>query len=65
MLDGLTITPDAPYTATWNGPTLTIVPDNPLSFSTTYAIKLGDPAVDTDGTPLAPYVSTFTTVGMG
>ena len=47
VLDGLTITPDAPYTATWNGPSLSIVPNNPLAFSTTYTIRLGDPAVDT------------------
>jgi len=64
-LYGLTIEPDAPFTATWNGPTLSIVPNNPLAFSTTYTIKLGDPAVDTDGTRLSPFVSTFTTVGMG
>ena len=65
VLDGLTIAPDAPYTATWNGPTLSIVPNNPLAFSTTYTISLGDPAVDTDGTLLSPYATTFTTVGMG
>ena len=65
VLDGLTITPAAPYTATWNGPTLSIVPNNPLAFSTTYTISLGDPAVDTDGTLLSPYVTTFTTIGMG
>jgi hypothetical protein len=65
VLAGLTIVPDAPFTASWNGPTLSIVPNNPLSFATTYTIKLGDPAVDTDGTPLAPYETTFTTVGMG
>jgi hypothetical protein len=65
VLAGLTIEPDAPFTATWNGPTLSIVPNNPLAFATTYSIKLGDPAVDTDGTRLAPFVTTFTTVGIG
>ena len=65
VLDGLTIVPDAPFTATWNGQTLSIVPNNPLSFSTTYTIKLGNSFVDTDGTPLSPYVTTFTTIGMG
>ncbi len=65
VVAGLTIVPDAPFTATWNGPVLSIVPNNPLSYSTTYTIKLGDPAVDTDGTPLSPYVTTFTTIGMG
>jgi len=65
VLDGLTIEPDAPYTATWNGPTLTIVPNHPLAFATLYSIKIGDPAVDTDGTRLSAFVSTFMTVGMG
>ena len=64
-LAGLTIEPDAPFAATWNGPTLSIVPNNPLAFSTTYTIKLGDLVVDTDGTRLSPFASTFTTVGMG
>ena len=64
-LSGLTIEPDAPFAATWNGPTLSIVPNNPLAFSTTYTIKLGDLVVDTDGTRLSPFASTFTTVGMG
>lgn len=64
-LDGLSIEPYTPYTASWNGPTLSIVPNNPLSFSTTYTIRLGGPAVDTDGTLLPPYETTFTTIGMG
>jgi hypothetical protein len=65
VLDGLTIEPDAPFTATWMGPTLSLVPNNPLAFSTAYTIKLGDPAVDTDGSRLSPFQATFTTVGMG
>lgn len=65
VLAGLQIVPDTPYTATWNGPVLVITPDHPLSFATTYSIHLGDPAVDTDGTPLSPYVATFTTIGVG
>jgi hypothetical protein len=64
-LDGLTITPDVPFTASWNGPTLSIVPNNPLTFATLYTIRVGDPAVDTDGTTLLPFEASFTTVGMG
>jgi hypothetical protein len=64
-LEGLTISPPTPYTATWKGASLSIVPDDPLVFGTTYSIMLGDPAIDTDGTPISPFTSTFTTVGVG
>ena len=63
-LAAVAIVPDAPFTATWNGPTLSIVPKNSLSFATTYTVKI-DGAVDTDGIELSPYETTFTTVGMG
>jgi hypothetical protein len=65
VLDGLTIEPDAPFTASWKGPVLTIVPKNPLSFSTVYKIRISDQAVDTDGTHLAPFLTSFSTVDMG
>jgi hypothetical protein len=67
VLAGLTIEPDVPFTATWNGPVLTIVPNNPLSFSTVYKIRISDKAVDTDGTHLspAPFLTSFRTVDMG
>jgi TolB protein len=64
-LAGLTIVPDVHYSASWNGTVLAITPDSPLLFSTTYDVKLGDPAVDTDGTPLSDFETTFTTVGIG
>jgi hypothetical protein len=65
VLDGLTIQPDAPFTASWKGPVLTIVPNNPLSFSTTYQIRISGQAVDTDGTHLDPFTTSFSTVNMG
>ena len=46
-------------------PTLLITPDRPLSYGTTYTVSLGEPAVDTGGTPLSPFETTFRTVGMG
>ena len=51
--------------AAWNGPGLTISPKSPLSFATTYTVEVGDPAVDTDETPLAAFQASFTTVGIG
>jgi hypothetical protein len=65
VLDGLTIEPDAPFTASWKGPVLTIVPNNPLSFSTVYKIRISDQAVDTDGTHLDSFLTSFSTVDMG
>ena len=65
VLASLSIEPNVPYTSTWNGPVLTITPNHPLSFSTIYSVKIGDQAVDTDGTRLAPYTTTFKTVDMG
>jgi len=65
VLAGLSIEPDVSYTTTWNGPVLTITPNRPLSFSTTYYVKIGDQAVDTDATRLAPYTTNFKTVDMG
>jgi hypothetical protein len=65
VLASLSIEPVVPYTSTWNGPILTITPNYPLSFSTIYSVKIGDQAVDTDGTRLAPYTTTFKTVEMG
>jgi hypothetical protein len=65
VVKGLRIDPLFGYTVTWNGPVLTIQPDRPLAYGTTYTIKIGDPAVDTDGTRLDAFVSTFKTVGIG
>ncbi len=65
VLDGLRVEPPIAFTPTWTGPTLTLRPTQPLAYSTTYYVKIGDPAVDTDGTRLPAFISTFTTVGMG
>ncbi len=65
VLSGLTIEPSVRYRTSWNGLTLTITPNKPLQFSTEYTVKLGDPAVDTDGTKVKAFVSTFDTVSVG
>ncbi len=65
VLHAITIEPDAPFTASWKGPVLTLVPNHPLSFSTLYKIQISGAAIDTDGTKLAPFVSSFVTVDMG
>jgi Tol biopolymer transport system component len=65
VVKGLQIDPMLGYSVTWNGPVLTIQPDRPLAYGTTYTIKIGDPAVDTDGTRLGGYATVFKTVGIG
>jgi hypothetical protein len=65
VLDGLRIEPAVSFRATWNGPILTIQPSIPLAYSTVYFIKIGDPAMDTDGTRLPAFISTFKTIDMG
>jgi hypothetical protein len=65
VLDGLRIEPAFSYQASWNGPTLTITPRLPLAYSTVYYVKIGDPAVDTDGTRLPAFIATFRTVEQG
>jgi hypothetical protein len=64
-LQGLTLEPAAPFEATWQGTVLTLIPTKPLEYDTVYTIKLGAPAVDTDGSKLTPFVTTFRTVGIG
>lgn len=65
VLAGLTFEPDITYQASWNGTVLTLAPTRPMAYGTTYTVKIGDPAVDTDGSKLPPYVATFKTVGIG
>jgi hypothetical protein len=65
VIAGLQVAPDFTYQASWNGAVLSIAPTRPLQFGTTYSIKVGDPAVDTDGTKLLAYVTNFRTVDMG
>jgi hypothetical protein len=64
-LQGLALEPAAPYSATWQGAVLTLTPTKPLEYDTDYTIKLGAPAVDTDGSELTAYVTTFKTLGIG
>ena len=65
VIAGIKVEPDFTYQASWNGAVLSIAPIRPLQYGTTYTITVGDPAVDTDGTQLVPYVTTFKTVDMG
>jgi hypothetical protein len=65
VVEGLTLKPDITYQASWNLEVLTLSPTRPMEYGTTYTVEIGDPAVDTDGTKLAPYVTSFTTVGAG
>lgn len=65
VLAGLTLQPDITYQASWNGPVLTLNPTKPMEYGTTYAVKIGDPAVDTDGTKIAPYTTSFNTASVG
>ncbi len=65
VIDGLSVTPEVSYSASWNGPTLNIKPTHSLNYDTVYTVRIGDPAVDTDGTRLALYQMSFTTVNIG
>jgi hypothetical protein len=65
VISGLSISPAAPFKTSWNGTTLTITPTKPLQFGTDYTITVGDAAVDTDGSKLRPFTTTFRTVGQG
>jgi hypothetical protein len=65
VLAGLTLQPDITYQASWKGPILTLSPTKSMEYGTIYTVKIGDPAVDTDGTKIAPYTSTFKTASVG
>lgn len=65
VIAGVQVSPDFTYQASWNGEVLSIAPTRPLQYGTAYSIKVGDPAVDTDGTKLTAYVTSFTTVDTG
>ena len=65
VVAGLTLQPDITYQASWNGTVLTLDPTRPMDHGVTYTVRIGDPAVDTDGTKLPPYVSSFKTVDVG
>ena len=65
VVAGLTVEPAITYQASWNGALLTINPTGPMEYATTYTVRIGEPAVDQDGTKLNPYVTSFKTVGSG
>jgi hypothetical protein len=65
VIAGLSLQPDITYQASWNGNVLTLDPTTTMEYGTTYTVRIGDPAVDTDGTKLPPYVATFKTVDVG
>ncbi len=65
VIAGLTLQPDISYQASWNLNVLTLDPTRPMDNGVTYTVRMGDPAVDTDGTKLPPYVATFKTVDVG
>jgi Tol biopolymer transport system component len=62
---GLKLEPSFNYQVSWNGAVLTLTPLSPLLSGTEYKLTIGDPAVDTDGSRLPDYVTTFGTVGIG
>lgn len=65
VIAGLTLQPDITYQASWNGTVLKLSPTRPMAFGTTYTVRIGDPAVDTDGTKLPPFTASFKTVDAG
>jgi hypothetical protein len=65
VIKGLSLKPDITYQASWNLAVLTLTPTRPMAYGTTYTVQIGDPAVDTDGTKLSPYTTSFKTVGVG
>jgi hypothetical protein len=65
VIEGLSLKPDITYQASWTGAVLTLSPTRPMDYGTTYTVQIGEPAVDTDGTKLTPYVTSFKTVGVG
>jgi Bacterial Ig-like domain/WD40-like Beta Propeller Repeat len=65
VLGALILQPDITYQASWMGPVLTINPTKSMEYGTSYTVSIGDTAVDTDGTRLAPYELTFKTASVG
>jgi len=62
----LSVSPAAPYRATWSEKTITLTFDGALAFGSTYGITVSTAATDTDGTHLAaPFTTSFTTVAAG
>ena len=65
VVAGIKVQPAVTFKATWNAEVLTLAPDEPLAYATTYTITIGSPAVDSDGSTLSAFSTTFKTVGIG
>jgi Tol biopolymer transport system component len=65
VISGLKLDPSFGYQVSWKGEVMTITPSRALLYGTDYKLTIGDPAVDTDGSRLPDYVTTFLTVGIG
>lgn len=62
----LFVEPSMSYRPSWSGTILTLAFDSPLAFGTTYTLRVGVEAADTDGSRLRdPFETTFTTVAAG
>ncbi len=65
VVAGLKVDPNFSYQVSWSGTVLTLTPSTTLLYGTDYKLTIGDPAVDTDGSLLPDYVTTFHTIGIG
>jgi len=65
VIAGLRVEPSFGYKVSWNEAVLTLTPSLPLASETEYKLTIGDPAVDTDGSRLPDYTTSFRTLGIG
>jgi Periplasmic component of the Tol biopolymer transport system len=65
VIAGLRVEPSFSYQVSWNEAVLTLTPSLPLASDTEYKLTIGDPAVDTDGSRLPDYTTSFRTLGIG
>jgi hypothetical protein len=62
----ITLSPPAPFDATWSGTSVKLTPTEPLAFGTRYTVDVSGKASDTDGNGLVAPVSVgLTTVSAG
>jgi hypothetical protein len=65
VIAGLKVEPSFTYQVSWNEAVLTLTPSPPLVSGTEYKLTIGDPAVDTDGSLLPDYTTSFRTLDIG
>jgi Tol biopolymer transport system component len=65
VIAGIRVEPNFTYQVSWSEAVLTLTPSLPLASDTEYKITIGDPAVDTDGSRLPDYATSFRTLGIG